>query len=617
MSLDDAEPTIRTPRDPADPDLTRELPTERPIAGPVVPPEPAAEAPSAGAGASPIPQPGSTQPYRQSQPERSTTQRSFGQPEAQEPFRPVYQGQAWPTNQPTYTPPPPLDWHQQQARAYTPAPPPKGSRLIGIAAVVALVVGVIAGATAAGVVVAFDDNGVPSDDPSGPAIGVGTDPKIRTGSVSAVAETLLPSVVQLKVEGSDDSNATGSGFVIDTAGHILTNNHVVSAAATGGSIQVVTQKGKTSGRLVGRSPAYDLAVVQVTGLDAPSVQFGQSEVAVVGQDVVAIGSPLGLAGTVTSGIVSAKNRPVTAGGEGEISYINALQTDAAINPGNSGGPLVDMNAKVIGVNSAIATVRGAQEGTSGNIGLGFAIPIDQARRTAQQLIASGKASYPVIGANVDMQFEGGARVSEVNPGSPAARAGLRTGDVITKINSQVVDTAEALIVAIRPTGRGRASSSTSSGQTTRQANVRSGKQPAHPATGLTSRGLRCPRRSIEVLKGGVMFGIGPLELAVIIVIAVLVLGLDRLPEFARTAGRLLRQVRQMVNNAQNDLRNELGPEFADLDVPGPEPAQLVRKHLLDGMDDDFEDDEQPVSSMEEGPQRLPAGARAPFDPEAT
>jgi putative serine protease PepD len=268
--------------------------------------------------------------------------------------------------------------------------------------------------------------------------------------VSAVAQTLLPSVVQLKVEGADDSNATGSGFVIDGSGHILTNNHVVAAAASGGSIQVVTQQGKiATARLVGRSPAYDLAVVQVIGIDAPSVQFGESAKAIVGQDVVAIGSPLGLAGTVTSGIVSAKNRPVTAGGEGEISYINALQTDAAINPGNSGGPLVDMDAHVIGVNSAIATVRGAEAGSSGNIGLGFAIPIDQARRTAQQLIASGQASYPVIGANVDMQFEGGARVSEVLPNSPATRVGLRTGDVITKINNQPVDTAEALIVAIR------------------------------------------------------------------------------------------------------------------------------------------------------------------------
>ncbi|ADB34489.1 PDZ/DHR/GLGF domain protein [Kribbella flavida DSM 17836] len=494
MSWDDAEPTVRTPRDPADPEPTRELPADRPVAGPVVPPaapedaasgysaaqqsdpgyagaqqsdagyagaqqsdpgaqqsNPAVSAltpPPSQAGSAPLAAPGGAAAYRQS--ERSMTQRSFGRPEQVEPgFRPVYQGQAWPTQQPGYVPPPPIDWHQQQARAYTPAPPPKGSRVILIAGIVALVIGLIAGAGAAATVVALDGRG-PIDEPAGPPIGTGADPKIRSGSVSAVAQTLLPSVVQLKVEGADNSNGTGSGFVIDTDGHILTNNHVVSAAAQGGSIQVVTQQGKTAtARLVGRSPAYDLAVVQVSGIDAPSVQFGRSDLAIVGQDVVAIGSPLGLAGTVTSGIVSAKNRPVTAGGEGEISYINALQTDAAINPGNSGGPLVDMNARVIGVNSAIATVRGAEEGSSGNIGLGFAIPIDQARRTAQQLIATGKASYPVIGANVDMRFEGGARVSEVTAGSPAARAGLRTGDVVTSIDNQTVDTAEALIVAIR------------------------------------------------------------------------------------------------------------------------------------------------------------------------
>jgi putative serine protease PepD len=166
--------------------------------------------------------------------------------------------------------------------------------------------------------------------------------------------------------------------------------------------------------------------------------------------VVAIGSPLGLAGTVTSGIISAKNRPVTTGDTpDDQSYISALQTDAAINPGNSGGPLVDMNARVIGVNSAIATVPGSSDGQSGNIGLGFAIPIDQARRTAQQLIAKGVASYPVIGASVDMQFEGGARVSTVTANSPAAKAGLRVGDVITSVNSEPVDSAEVLIVSIR------------------------------------------------------------------------------------------------------------------------------------------------------------------------
>lgn len=462
MSNDDAEPTVPNP-------TTSEPTAVLPTSGDGPPPAASNGSapngsspltgltpPMLGSGAAPLPTPGSDAAYRQTN-GRSTTQRSFGKAEAQEPsFRPVYQGQAWPTQQPayrpTYTPPPPFDWHQQQAHAYTPAPPPKANRVITIAAVVALVIGVIAGAGAAATVVAVDRHGGDpvAAQPSVP-VGTGADPKIRTGSVSAVAATLLPSVVQLKVEGEDNSDATGSGFVIDNAGHILTNNHVVAGAAKGGSIQVLTENGKTStARLVGRSPAYDLAVVQVTGLDAPSVQFGQSDQAIVGQDVVAIGSPLGLAGTVTSGIISAKNRPVTTGESADqTSYISALQTDAAINPGNSGGPLVDMNARVIGVNSAIATVPGTGEGQSGNIGLGFAIPIDQARRTAQQLIANGQASYPVIGASVDMQFEGGARVSAVNAGSPAARAGIRVGDVITSINSQAVDSAEVLIVAIR------------------------------------------------------------------------------------------------------------------------------------------------------------------------
>ena len=229
--------------------------------------------PSPAAGATPLPTPGSSTSYAQGN-GRSTTQRSFGTPD--EPaFRPVYQGQAWPTQQPTYTPPPPLDWHQQQARAYTPVPPQKANKVIGLAAIVALIVGLIAGAGAAAAVVALDRNGV-VDDQAGPPVGQGADPKVKTGSVASIAQALLPSVVQLKVEGADNSNATGSGFVIDNSGHILTNNHVVSAAASGGSIQVVTQKGKTStARLVGRSPAYDLAVVQVVGVDAPSVQFGR------------------------------------------------------------------------------------------------------------------------------------------------------------------------------------------------------------------------------------------------------------------------------------------------------------------------------------------------------
>ncbi|GAA1588484.1 hypothetical protein GCM10009742_38660 [Kribbella karoonensis] len=452
-----AEPTAPLPVTPASADPLANAP--RPAAGgPAAPGSPlsASAPPAPGVGAMPLQAPGSDAAYRQTVGGRSTTQRSFGRPEPQQGgFRPLYQGQAWPTEQPpyrpAYLPPPPADWHQQQARSYT-SEPPKVNRVVTIAALVALVIGVLAGAGAATAVVALDGNNAPIAQQPDPPIGTGADPRIKTGSVSAVAATLLPSVVQLKVQGADNSNATGSGFVIDNLGHILTNNHVVESAAKGGSIQVVTNDNKTAtARLVGRSPAYDLAVVQVAGLTAPSVQFGRSEAAIVGQDVVAIGSPLGLAGTVTSGIISAKNRPVTTGDDtGQASsYISALQTDAAINPGNSGGPLVDMNARVIGINSAIATVAGAGEGQSGSIGLGFAIPIDQARRTAQQIIATGQASYPVIGASVDMTFEGGGRVSAVTPRSPAAKAGLRVGDVITAINNQTVDSAEVLIVAIR------------------------------------------------------------------------------------------------------------------------------------------------------------------------
>jgi putative serine protease PepD len=412
VSWDDSEPTVGVPRGPGEPEPTR-----------VFPPAP---------GQQPPPYPHGSRPQQPQQ--------------GDQPWRPVYPGQAWPTQQ--YQPYPPRPMHPQQSSAYHPSPPVRSSRVTGLAAVIALVVGVLAGAGAALAVVGLDDR-TGTGDESGPAIGNGPAPRIRAGSVADVAQRLLPSVVQLKVEGNSE-RGTGSGFVIDNSGHILTNNHVVSVAANGGTVQVVTDKGVTTkARLVGRSPAYDLAVVQVDGLAAPSVQFGQSALAVVGMDVVAIGSPLGLAGTVTSGIISAKNRPVTAGGEGEISYINALQTDAAINPGNSGGPLVDMNGKVIGINSAIATVRGAEEGSSGNIGLGFAIPIDQARRTAEQLIATGTASYPVIGANVDMSFEGGAKVSQVTTGSPAQRAGIKEGDIVTSIDSQKVDSAEALIVAIR------------------------------------------------------------------------------------------------------------------------------------------------------------------------
>jgi putative serine protease PepD len=439
VSWDDSEPTERLPRGSGDPEPTRVLPTT-PGQQPPYPQQPPQQVP-------PYSQQYPPQQHPQQHPQRHPQQHP------QRPARPAYQGQAWPTQPPgPYRPaqgqPPYRPLHPQQSSAFAPQQPAKSSRVAGLAAAVALIVGLVSGAGAALAVVGPADRPGSSSE-SSPSIGNGPDPRIRTGSVADVAQRLLPSVVQLKVNGGSE-RGTGSGFVIDGSGHILTNNHVVAVAGSGGTIQVVTDKGtRATAKLVGRSPAYDLAVVQVDGLTAPAVQFGQSSQAVVGQDVVAIGSPLGLAGTVTSGIVSAKNRPVTAGGEGEISYINALQTDAAINPGNSGGPLVDMSGRVIGVNSAIATVRDTAQGSSGNIGLGFAIPIDQARRTAEQLIATGQASYPVIGANVDPSFEGGAKVNDVSGGSPAQRAGIKEGDVVTSIDSQKVNSAEALIVAIR------------------------------------------------------------------------------------------------------------------------------------------------------------------------
>jgi putative serine protease PepD len=208
-------------------------------------------------------------------------------------------------------------------------------------------------------------------------------------------------------------------------------------------------------KVIGRDASYDLAVLKIAVTGLPALQFGDSDKVAVGDSVIAIGSPLGLSGTVTLGIISAKNRAVTAGETGsDSSFINALQTDAAINPGNSGGPLVDSRGSVIGVNSAIATLGTSFGSQSGSIGLGFAIPINQARTTADQLIKNGKATYPVLGISIEMKFDGdGALISKndkaILPGGPAAKAGLKAGDVITKFDGRTITTAEELIVAIR------------------------------------------------------------------------------------------------------------------------------------------------------------------------
>ncbi len=286
-------------------------------------------------------------------------------------------------------------------------------------------------------------------------------------SVAGIAASALPSVVTLHVSGTAESG-TGTGFVLDGQGHILTNNHVVAPAGSGGDITVTFSSGETaSAELVGKDSGYDLAVVKVRGVSGlKPLPLGNSDNVQVGDPVVAIGAPFDLSNTVTSGIISAKQRPITAGGEkgdgSDISYVDALQTDAPINPGNSGGPLVDTQAHVIGINSAIRAAdsgKGPEAGgQSGSIGLGFAIPINQGKRVAEELISTGKATHPVIGVTLDMKYTGdGAKVGTegadgapaVAKDGPAAKAGIRSGDVITHVKGQRVHSGEELIVKIR------------------------------------------------------------------------------------------------------------------------------------------------------------------------
>lgn len=278
---------------------------------------------------------------------------------------------------------------------------------------------------------------------------------IPDGSIQAVANKVLPSVVQIQVKGSQ-AEGEGSGVILSSDGLILTNNHVATGAGANGKLTVAFSDGSVAdATLVGADAVSDMAVIKAEGkTNLTPIELGSSSNLQVGQQVVAIGSPLGLAGTVTTGIVSSLNRPVSTSGESgnQNSVIDAIQTDAAINPGNSGGALVNTDGQLIGINTAIATLGGSESsGTqSGSIGLGFAIPVDQARRIADELTKTGKATQAMIGVQVPSQDDAnGATVVEVTEGGPAASAGIPKGAVITKVDDRVISTGDALIAAVR------------------------------------------------------------------------------------------------------------------------------------------------------------------------
>ncbi|WP_114558583.1 S1C family serine protease, partial [Desertihabitans aurantiacus] len=329
---------------------------------------------------------------------------------------------------------------------------PGSMRLVAVVAAVAALVGGTAGV---GGYALLDDDAVPS---AVQVAGGNAPVSARTdGTVAAAAQVISPSTVTIQVQ-SPGGSGVGTGIIVDRRGHILTNQHVVASAGGSARIQVVLEDGRTAtATLVGESAANDLAVIRIEGgeVDPASLTpatFAPSDTVTVGQTVVAVGAPLGLSKTVTSGVVSTLARPVRSGLSGEAVY-QAVQTDAAINPGNSGGPLVDLEGRVIGINSSIAST--AEQGEqAGSIGIGFAIPSDVASRIADELIADGTADDTTLGVTVgndgSQGSDGpGAQLRSVTPGSPAEQAGLEAGDVVTAVDDVPTGTADALIAAIR------------------------------------------------------------------------------------------------------------------------------------------------------------------------
>ncbi|MDQ1700431.1 MAG: putative serine protease PepD [Frankiaceae bacterium] len=350
-------------------------------------------------------------------------------------------------------------WGAGPAVAARPRTPWRAPALAaGLAALVFGGIGVGVGAEIAG------GDGTPPASGSGLTVApasarVAADPR----SLAGVAAKVLPAVVSINVQVNGGGD-TGSGVIVRQDGYILTNNHVIAAAVGGGAnITVTFNDGTTAAAtIVGADAEDDLAVIKVAKTGLPVAVLGSASTVKVGDPVLAIGSPLGLQGTVTSGIVSSVNRPVGTsdqsqnpfgGQSGPTTVIDAIQTDAAINPGNSGGPLVNTAGEVIGINSAIASTGSSFGGQAGNIGVGFAIPVDQAKVVAQELIATGKATHPLLGVSIgDATDSNGtplARVQSVLAGGPAEKAGIKVGDIIVAVGDQKTAGAQAAIAAIR------------------------------------------------------------------------------------------------------------------------------------------------------------------------
>ncbi len=388
-------------------------------------------------------------------------QPGYGQPGYQAGYGQSYPQSGYPAELPPsgYRPPTQTygqaDWQTQQgAEEQSKA----GGRWRPVT-LVALVAALVGGGVGGGIVALVDHN---NDKTASSGLKItdqtGVKPAALDGTVGAAATKIRPSVVTINVTSSQEA-ATGSGVIIRNNGTILTNDHVVDIS--GGKIVVVLSDGRTApGKILGRDTSDDLAVIKIDGLNnLTAAMFAKSSTLSVGQTVVAVGAPLGLSDTVTSGIISNTARPVRAG-DNDQAVFDAVQTDAAINPGNSGGPLVDLNGSVVGINAAIASDQSSgglqipgQQAQAGNIGIGFAIPSDEASRIAGELIVNGKATHAVLGVSVQNASTAsttpGVPLKQITAGGVGEKAGLKVGDLVTQIDDQRVTTADSLIAAVR------------------------------------------------------------------------------------------------------------------------------------------------------------------------